>query len=336
MVLAVIPNYNGGETVLRCIDSLKRQSYPDIRITVVDNASSDGSPAAIRARHPDVDFVETGYNAGWGVACNIGMRRMDSRYIALLNNDAWLDKDCVKEMVRAIERSPDYGSCASKILLGDDPARIEVCGLVIAADGSSCGRGRLEPSDRYGRLEEVFCANDCVCLYKREMIRQIGDYDPDFFIYCDETDMGFRHQIAGWKCVYTPAAVAYHAHSRSAGSYSSFKAYHVERNRIFLLLKYFPWPMLIRGFFLSLVRYGWQVALSASSRKGTLARYLEGHSLFTGLAVLLKAHWHALRKAPVMLRRRAAMQGLWRISPGEFRDLFRRFGISVKTLAAYE
>lgn len=336
MVLAVIPNYNGGDAVLRCIESVKKQSYSPIEIIVVDNSSSDNSLQAIKDRFSDITCIETGYNAGWGIACNIGMAHSNSRYIALLNNDAWIEENCIAEMVKAIELKPEYGSCASKILLGDGSDTVEACGLVIAKDGSSCGRGRLKPPSEYDAMAEIFCANDCVCLYKREMITEIGEYDPDFFIYCDETDMGFRHQIAGWKCIYQPTAVAHHAHSKSAGSYSNFKAFYVERNRIFLLLKYFPLGLMLKGFACSIIRYSFQFGISLTHKKGALARYLENHSIFSGIGILLKAHLYALFKAPTMLKRRAQMVKLRRISNQEFRMLFTRFGISLKSMASYE
>lgn len=334
-VLAIVVNFNGGEAVLRCLASLESQTYPHMRIVVVDNASSDGSADAIAKGFPKAGLIRHPVNSGWGVACNIGMAAAPGKYVALVNNDAWLDPGCVAEMVRAIELKPEYGSCASKILTSDG-SMLEVCGLNIVADGSSCGRGRLRPPGLYPDLEEVFCANDCCCLYKRAMIDDIGGYDPDFFIYCDETDMGFRHQIAGWKCVYAPKAVAYHAHSLTAGSYSAFKAFHVERNRILLLLKYFPPGMMLAGFALSAWRYLLQVRMAKASKQGALARYLEGSSLWQGLAVLLRAHASALALAPRMLARRAGMAKIRRIDGGGFRDLFRRYGIGIREMAAYE
>lgn len=335
-VVAVIPNYNGGELVLRCIESVLQQTHAPIELVVVDNASSDGSPEAIRQRFPGVRLIDMGYNSGWGRACNTGMAAADSEYILLLNNDAFMEPDCVAEMVRALGRDPRYGSCASRILLWDQPQTAEVCGLVIYRDGTSIGRGRLGPADRYMSEEEVFCANDCCCLYRRTMIEDIGDYDPDFFMYCDETEMGWRHQIAGWKCIYTPRAVAYHAHSRAAGSYSPFKAYHVERNRIYLCLKCFPVPDLLLSFAFSAYRYLYQWYLSSTTGRGALAHYRAQHSLAAGLWILLRAHGAALRKAPVMWRRRRQLMRRRRVNLRDIHGLFARHGLAAREVAGYE
>lgn len=335
-VLVVIPNYNGLKHIERCLNSVLAQSYRPIEIVVVDNASTDGSDRLIQEKFPQLRLIQSGANVGWGVACNTGMRAAQSEYIVLMNNDAYLEKNCIEELVKAVNLSPRYGSAASRILLWDEPEKTEVCGLVIYPDGSSCGRGRLGPADRYMQTEEVFCANDCCNLYRRSMIDEIGDYDPDFFIYCDETDMGWRHQMAGWQCIYTPYAVAYHAHSQSAGSYSAFKAYHVERNRIFICFKYFPMPMLMMSFLYSAGRYFSMWRIAAFEKKGALAHYQKHSSLGSGLSILLKAHYDAFRKLPVMWKRRKAILSQRKISNADIRNLFKRFGLTTRQMAGYE
>jgi len=334
-IAAIIINYNGGEQILECLRSLDKQTLQPSCVVVVDNDSSDGSVAQIHSQFPEVRMIENGYNAGWGVGCNVGIEATSSRYIALINNDAYLDERCLEEMADAIELDPQYGACASKILLWDEPEKIEVAGLVIYPDGTGVGRGRLQSSELYAEREEVFCANDCCCLYRREMIDHIGLYDPDFFIYCDETDMGYRHQLAGWRCVYAPGALAYHAHSRSAGDYSDFKAYHVERNRIYLCIKYYPWTYLLASGFRAAYRYLMQVWLSCHGG-GALAKYRESKSIWRGLGILIKAHWHALGKFPVMWRRRREFCKIRCRSNREFAGLFKRFGITARQAASYE
>lgn len=335
-ISVIIPNYNGGGKIVDCIQSVLFQTLIPFEIVVVDNCSNDGSDEFIKKHFPTVRLIQVGYNSGWGVACNIGMENTSGDYIVFLNNDAYMDKSCIAEMVKAIEINPKYGSAASRILLWDEPEKTEVCGLVIYRDGSSCGRGRLGPADKYMKEEEVFCANDCCCLYRREMIKDIGDYDPDFFIYCDETDIGWKHQLAGWKCIYAPRAVAYHAHSRTAGSYSDFKAFHVERNRIYLCFKYLPFPELIMSFFYACSRYFYQFYLSLTEKKGALSHYRKEHSLISGVWILLKAHFSAFSKLPVMWKRRKKILKEKRISNRNIRELFKHFGITIRQMASYE
>ena len=333
-VSAIIVNYNGGEAILECIRSLHRQTLSPTHIIVVDNQSTDGSLIQIRTLFPDVTVIENGYNAGWGVGCNAGIKSVNTEFVALINNDAYLDDRCLEEMVRAIQLRPNYGSCACKIFLWDDPETIEVAGVIIYRDGSSIARGRLQSSEGYNDVEEVFCASGCCGLYRRELLLQTGLFDPDFFMYCDDTDIGWRLQLSGWKCVYTPKAMAYHAHSRSSGSYSDFKAYHVERNRLYLCLKYFPFPYLAAGFFFSGYRYFYQV-LKSRQGKGALAEYRKERPLLDGLKVLIRAHLHAMKNTPPMIRRRREFQCMNHHSLQQFAKLLHRYGGTAGQFAGY-
>jgi len=332
---AIIVNYNGGDPLLKCIRSLHGQTLAPAHIVVVDNRSTDGSLQEVRTLFPDVTVIENGYNAGWGVGCNVGIKAIDTEYVAMINNDAYLDTRCLEEMVKALQSRPDYGSCASKIFLWDAPETIEVAGVLIYRDGSSIGRGRHQPSNKFNDLEEVFCASGCCGLYRRNFLLRIGLYDPNFFMYCDDTDIGWRLQLNGWKCIYAPKAMAYHAHSRSSGSYTDFKAYHVERNRLYLCLKYFPLPYLVASLFFSSYRYLYQVWRARQGR-GTLAKYRIDRSLSHGLNILMKAHWHALKNAPIMIRRRHEIQSMTHFSRSLFAKLLYRHGGTANQIASYE
>jgi len=237
---------------------------------------------------------------------------------------------------KVLEVDPRYGSCASRILLSDQRDRIEACGLSIYRDGLSCGRGRLSPADQYTQSEEVFCASGCCSLLRREMLREIGEFDEDFFMYGDDTDMGWRQQLAGWKCIYTPHAVAYHAHSRAAGSYSNLKAFHVERNRVYICLKHFPLGGLLLSCVFADLRMAHQLYYAVFRKKGALAEYRKQHNLLSGFWILIRAYWSAFLKLHVMWRKRREIKKLKKISNQEISALFKRYGISTQEMAGYE
>jgi GT2 family glycosyltransferase len=335
-VLIVVVNYNGGALVRECIASCLDQTYKNSTVVIVDNGSTDGSAEELFKAFPHVPQIKNGYNAGWAAGCTKGIAYAGSAYVAVVNSDAVLDRACIAEMAAAIESAPRVGSVASRIMLYDRRDTVEACGLSIAADGSSCARGRLRPAYGFLEAEEVFCASDCCCLFKREMLDDIGGYDEDFFMYCNDTDIGFRQQLSGWKALYAPAAAAYHYHSRAAGSYSAFKAFYVERNRICVVLKCFPAAMLVSAFALSWLRYACQVFLSFTKKKGSLARFRERNSLFSGFIILCRAHFAALSMAPAMLKKRRQVLAKRTIRWQEFRRLFSRFGIGIFDMASYE
>lgn len=335
-ISAIIINYNGGEALLKCLKSLSEQTLIPNEIIVVDNDSKDGSLERCRELFTDTIYIENGYNAGWGIGCNVGIKNSHGEYIVMLNNDAYLDSKCIEEMLNALRARPQYGACASKVLLWDDPSTLEVAGVAIYRDGSSIGRGRGQPSSSYDKEEDVFCASDCCCLFRRSMFEDIGLYDPDFFIYCDDTDIGWRQQLKGWKCIYWPKAISYHVHSRAAGSYSDFKLYHVERNRLYICLKYFPLYHLLSAVFFTINRYI-QYTLLMARNKGSLARYQDGgNTIFHGIVILSRAYKDAFLKLPVMWKRRTDFNGKWRITNKEFRELFEKYGITSQEMASYE
>src|SRR4030042_16849 len=259
LISVVVLNWNGVRVVEQCLMSLQAQTYHSLEIIVVDNASTDGSVDLIQDRFPDIKLVINTKNLGFGGGNNVGIRASLGRYIMMLNNDTRLDPRCIEELKRAIEMGHRYGACASKILLEYEDDLIDAAGIVVCPDGLSIGRGRLEKGDQYDEEAEVFFASDCACLYRGEMLDDIGLYDEDFFAYADETDMGWRAQLAGWKCIYNPKAIVHHFHSASSGTYSSFKAFLVERNRIWVALKNFPVSLLIFGQFYTFWREVYQL-----------------------------------------------------------------------------
>src|SRR6202158_4532479 len=116
--------------------------------------------------------------------------------------------------------------------------------MLLCRDGSSKQRGHLESPESSARLQETLLPSGAAGFYRREMLVEIGLFDESFFLYCEDTDLGLRARWAGWECLYVPDAVVEHRYSHSAGKASPLKAYYVERNRLFLLIKNFPLRLL--------------------------------------------------------------------------------------------
>jgi len=335
LISVVVLNWNGQQVVEKCLKSLQEQTYDPLELIVVDNASTDGSAELVKKGFSDVKVIVNKTNLGFGGGNNVGIQASQGRYIMMLNNDTRLDPHCIEELRRCIEENDRYGACASKILLEYEDNLIDAAGIVICPDGLSIGRGRLEKGDQYNEEAEVFFASDCACLYRREMLEDIGLYDEDFFAYADETDMGWRAQLAGWKCIYNPKAIVYHFHSASAGTYSPFKAYLVERNRIWVAIKSFPLPLLIFGQLYTFWRYLLQ-AYGAFSGKGAAGRFTSDFSKMELIKILIKVYFSLWKQLPLMLRKRRVIQKKRQISSLEVFRLIRQFGISAKEIALRE
>ncbi len=116
----------------------------------------------------------------------------------------------------ALEQRPDAGMCASQVRLFGE-ARLDSAGMLVARDGSSKQRGHGRPPEDFPVTEETLFPSGSAALYRRAMLDEIGGFDDDFFLYCEDTDLGLRARWAGWKCLYVPQAVVEHHYSHSAG-----------------------------------------------------------------------------------------------------------------------
>jgi GT2 family glycosyltransferase len=331
LVTVVIPTLAADSRLRDCMEALAKQSRRDFEVVVVDN--SGRSLARNNGTAPSAQIIECTTNTGFGAAVNRGIEASRATFLAVLNDDAaphpgWLDA-----LVHALEVRPDAGMCASQVRLFGEPG-LDSAGMLIARDGSSKQRGHGRLPQDFPVAEETLFPSGSAALYRRAMLDQIGGFDDQFFLYCEDTDLGLRARWAGWKCLYEPRAVVEHHYSHSAGRASPVKAYYVERNRLFVLLKNFPAPMLLAAPFVSASRYFWHVWYGLQGR-GSAARFrTEGNAGIRMLWYVLRAHFAALFRVPHLLRQRKQIRSQARITPAVFRHLIDSHSISVRRIAA--
>lgn len=334
LVSVIVINYNGKEFLKDCLESIYGQTYHNFELIVVDNGSTDGSVQFIKEKFPDTILIENKENLGFAVANNQGIEISRGKYVALLNNDTVVDRDWLKNLVTAAESSSENtGMWAGKILSLENPNIIDsVGGLIISNDGIAKGRGRLERDiGQYDREEEVFIPSACAALYRKRMFDEVGLFDEDFFAYCEDTDLGLRARLAGWKTISAPKAVVYHHYSGTTGKYTSIKAYLVERNHIWLAIKNFPLSKLLFLPLYTFWRYLMQV-YGIFRKKGAGGRFLEDFSGSRLLIILFKALWGATKGMPVILKKRRYIQKKKIVTDKEINNLFKRYGITIKDL----
>ncbi|MDQ3003078.1 MAG: glycosyltransferase family 2 protein [Fibrobacterota bacterium] len=331
-ITVIILNWNGKKFLPECLEGVRKQTYQGLSVTVVDNASSDGSVEFLRASYPEVRVVINDRNLGFAGGNNAGIRDCNTPYLVILNNDTDLLPECITELKKVMDKDERIGACASRIMLKFEEDRLDAAGISVCADGLALGRGRMEPSGNYQQEEEVFFASDCCTLYRKSMLDEIGHYDEDFFAYADETDLGWRARARRWKCIYVPTAVVNHHHSGSSGSVNPFKVYLVERNRICVAVKNFPVPLLIYGIPYTLRRYFWQ-GYGALFKKGRAGEFTGEFSSFQLALVLVNAYWGALMLLPRMLAKRRQIRSACDIPDSEYFRLLRDYGITAKDVA---
>jgi GT2 family glycosyltransferase len=328
----IVVNWNGEAYVAECVDSLLAQTYPRTEIIVVDNGSTDGSVGLLRKRYgAKIRVIVNRDNRGFTGGNNDGMAEAAGDYVALINNDATADPGWVAALVREAERDPRVGMCASKIVSYDDGAVIDSAGLLLSRDGLGRGRGRLErDGDPFDRPEDALMPSGCAALYRRAMLDEIGTFDEAFFMYCDDVDLGLRGLVAGWRCRYVPDAVVRHRYSASAGKYSLRKVFLVERNRVWVMLKSFPWALIGLSVPWTAARLWWH-GYAAWRGRGGAGRAAESVSVTAMVWTVLRAYAAALAGAPSVLRRRRA-----RASFMEFSRWLRYHGVSAHDVAMTE
>lgn len=243
-VTIIIPNYNGLKFMEPCFESLSRQTTDDYEVLVVDNGSSDGSVQWLKEREiPSIFLVE---NTGFSGAVNVGIKAAKTPYVILLNNDTEVDEDYVRQMVRAIEKSPSIFSVSSRILQLYNRELMDDAGDMYTILGWAYQRGVGQSAAGYRREREVFSASAAAGIYRREVFESIGYFDEMHFAYLEDVDVGYRAKIAGYHNRYCPEAVVYHAGSATSGSkYNSFKVKLAARNNVYLNYKNMPFLQLL-------------------------------------------------------------------------------------------
>ncbi len=310
-----IPTLTAGDKLAACLRALEVQTFRAFEAIVIDNSGR----AVVRAEGHSAKVIENRQNAGYGAAINQAYHASDAPYLAALNDDAVPHPEWLAALVRAMERRPDAGMCASQVRLPG--GRLDSAGMMIAGDGSSKQRGHGRPPGDFPVSEEVLFPSGSAALYRRAMLEDVGLFDEDFFLYCEDTDLGLRARWRGWTCLYAPDAVVEHGYSHSAGAASPLKAYYVERNRLFVLVKNYPGRMLWRAPFVCATRYFWHVFYMLRGR-GAAARFREeGHQSLRMPHCVLKAHFALIGRLGRLRRERWEIRAGARLSPGVYSRL---------------
>jgi GT2 family glycosyltransferase len=332
-VSIIIVNWNGRIHLAGCLESLAAQTFRDFEAVLVDNGSTDGSVPFVSERHPWVKTVELPENRGFAAGNNEGLAVARGDYVVTLNNDTEADPGWLAELVAVADAHPRAGMVASRICAFDDHDRIDSLGVKICRDGMSRGAYRRQrfSSLALERVEEILLPSACVALYRRSMLDEIGFFDEAFFAYCEDTDLGLRGRLAGWGAVLARDAVVYHKYSSSAGAFSPFKLYLVERNHYWAVLKTFPLRLLLPVPWFTLVRFIVQARLVLAG-SGSGGEFRTSGSMFQLVRAVFRALFDALAGIPRVLKQRRAVMRTSRLTDRESARLLGCHRLSFREL----
>jgi GT2 family glycosyltransferase len=307
----IIPNWNGARHLPICLNALRRQTYPRLEVIVVDNASTDESPDLVQRDYPEAKLIRLDTNHGLTGGVNRGIQVARGEVIAPLNNDTEAAFGWAEALVTALLAHPDAGMAASKMLLFDRRDTLHSAGDAYGVDGIPVNRGVWQLDQRqFDGDEYVWGGCGGAVAYRRTMLDDIGLFDEDLFMYCEDVDLNWRAQLAGYRCVFAPQAVVYHHLSATGGG--EIASFYTGRNTVWVLVKNYPGELLRRH---------WRAVVAAQLRiTGAALKAWRGQAA----RARLRGQLAALLGLPGWLRKRREVQARRRVSPEAIERLLLR------------
>jgi GT2 family glycosyltransferase len=249
-VTAVVIGYNSKDIVGPCLQTLLDQDYPNLEVVVVDNASKDGTAEFVRTNFPSIELIASQQNLGFAEGNNLVFRTTQAKYVVLLNQDAYAQRNWVTELVRCAEMDERIGSVGSKMLFHRCPTLLNSTAIELNEAGWGWDRQVGERDENPSPMpEEVFGGCGGAVLYRTAALRHVGGFDPAFFMYYEDTDLAWRLRLAGYTNLYAPLAVVRHDYHGDTGATPGRlfrRRFMSERNRWATLVKNLDWPTLRR------------------------------------------------------------------------------------------
>jgi GT2 family glycosyltransferase len=292
-VSVIIVNHNSGNLLARCLKSLEQQTVVPEKVIVVDNASTDGSCDTMDAQL-DITVIHSQKNIGFAAGNNLALTECHSPFAALLNPDAFPEPDWLERLFSAVKKYPEYAMYGSRQVSAENSALLDGDGDSYYVSGMVWRQGHMQPVPDRVSPWEVFSPCAAAAFYRTEAVRSAGGFDPDFFCYLEDVDLGFRLRLMGHRCLQVPTAIVHHMGSATTGGqHGDFATYHGHRNLVWTYFKNMPVPLF--WIFLPLHLGANLISLVIGTLRG------QG-------AVMLRAKRDALSGLPEILRKRRIIQ----------------------------
>ena len=237
-VSIIILNYNAGNLLLNCVDSVFKSTYPNFEVLVVDNISTDNSHITCKKKFKKIRLIENKENFGYCEGNNIGIRNANGEFIVILNPDTIVEPDWLNHLMSAYNEfgeglyQPKFFSLNEKLVLQSTGNMLHIFGFGFAKDKGKIGDEKIES------VEKINYASGTCLFTSKIVLDKIGLLDPFLFLYHDDLDLGWRAAHIGINSFYVPKSIIYHAESYSI-KWSSKKFYWLERNRKYCILTHY-------------------------------------------------------------------------------------------------
>lgn len=230
MVSFLIANWNSGNLLATCTESLLSQSYCNFEVIIIDNGSTDGSERVSALTDDRFQLVKLGENLGFSEANNIAYSLSGGEVVVLLNNDVEIDTDWTTAVLRAMDSSPLVGAVACELRQLQNPNLLDSAGFSLYTCGSVFSWfGQKPESVNHGKYK-LFGPVAAAAAYRRTALEEVGLFSSEYFAYYEDTDLAFRLNLAGYMCVYTKDAKGTHLGSATGKKASEFQRFQLRRN----------------------------------------------------------------------------------------------------------
>jgi GT2 family glycosyltransferase len=242
LIVTVILNTNRREDTLACLAALAQNAYANQQVIVLDNHSTDGSVAAIRAAFPAVQILELTDNRGYAGNNNVGIAAalaQGAEWVFVLNEDTILAPDCLHNLMTVGASDPTIGIVGPMVYHHDEPTVIQSGGGMLSRSWDSLHIAKDQPDQ--GQLQQphrVEWISGCAILVRRAVIEQVGMIDERFFYFWEETEWCIRAGKAGWQIFHVPAAKLWHKGVQRNYQPKASLFYYSTRNRLLVLAKH--------------------------------------------------------------------------------------------------
>ncbi len=248
-VTIIVINWNNYDDTKECLNSLGKVTYPDYKIIVIDNNSSDGSGERIKNEFPQYAYIQNKENLGFAEGNNVGIEHAlgeKADFVWILNNDVIVKPDSLVELVKATEKFDKIGILGSKIYYYPETLKIFSAGAeIIPWSGKSVSLGQDElDNGQYDKVKEVDYISGCSLFISANMLNEVGLLDKRYFMYYEEADLAVRARKKGWKVMYIPASIIWHKHASTVKRYNLLSEYYLTRNHLLFTKMNYPWFLL--------------------------------------------------------------------------------------------
>jgi len=238
LVSVIVLNYNAGELLLNCIESIKKSAYKNLEIIVVDNISTDKSQEICKEKYPNIKLIQNDENFGYCEGNNIGIRKARGDFIMILNPDTIVEPNCIRELIFAHEKLGE-GLYQPKILSLNEKQVLQSTGNMIHVFGFGFAKDKGRKDEEVGEeIKKIGYASGTCLFTSKSVLEKVGLLDSFLFLYHDDLDLGWRASQIGINSYYVPKSKIYHVESYSL-KWSAKKFYWLERNRKYCLLTHY-------------------------------------------------------------------------------------------------